>query len=374
VAVYRRNFLAHSETFVRDHMLALRRYSPTGVAAFLADDPLPVPGVRVVRAEDRRLASRIRHRLPSRFHVDQHEREVAGLEALLRREPFDLVHAHFGLDASVAVRATSVVGTPLVTTFHGYDATKYDEVLARGSLGRHFLAHRAQVLNESAAIVAVSRFIADQVIAAGADPATLHVVPCGVDVDSWEWSAPPADGPLLFVGRMVEKKGLADLLQALAGWREAPELLVIGDGPLRIELERTAASLGVRATFLGVQPSRSVADAMRSSRLVVMPSKRDASGDCEGLPVASLEAASTGRPVVGYAHSGLVDSVLHGESGLLATEGDVEALRSNLQVLTSDDDLLLSFSKAGRRHVEEHFDIAATTAELESIYDGVRVG
>lgn len=374
VAVFRRKFLERSETFVRDHLLALRRYSPTAVAAFLAEDPLPVPGVPVVRAEDRRIASRVRHRLPRAFHLDQHDREVAGLEALLRREPFDVVHAHFGLDASVAVRATAATGTPLVTTFHGYDATKYDDVLARSGLGRHYLAHRGRLLHDSAAVVAVSRFIADQVVTLGADPAKIHVVPCGVDAAAWEWSAPPADGPLLFVGRMVEKKGLADVLSALQGWRDAPELIVIGDGPLRAELTALARSLSVRATFMGVQTSEVVAATMRRARFVVMPSKRDRSGDCEGLPVASLEAGATGRPVVGYAHSGLVDSVLDGETGLLAEEGDVDGLRARLRVMATDDDLLLSSSKAGRRHVEENFDLALTTEKLESIYDAVRTG
>ena len=111
---------------------------------------------------------------------------------------------------------------------------------------------------------------------------------------------------------------------------------------------------------------------MREAQAVVIPSRRAANGDCEGLPVVSLEAAASGRPVVAYAHSGLVESVLDGTTGLLAPEGDVAALAAAVEKLGADADLRAAFGLAAREHAVRSFDIRVTTARIEQVYDRAR--
>lgn len=372
VGVYRRTFLPVSETFVRDHLLNLSRYRPTALTSYLAQDALAVPGVRVVVADDRRTTTRVRRRLPARFHPALGEREERGLAQAVDRTGVDLLHAHFGTDGAVAVGAARRSGVPSVVTFHGYDATVRPEVMARTAVGRLLLDRWQHVVHGRTLIIAVSSAIRDELVSRGADPGVIHVVPCGVDTTRFAFSEVDPQGRLLFVGRLVEKKGLADLLHALSGTATARPLDVIGEGPLRADLEALAGRLGVDVTFLGPRPSEVVRARMRACSVVVMPSRRAADGDTEGMPVTSIEAGASGRPVVGYAHSGLRDSVVTGRTGELVPEGDVAALGAALEGLLGDPGRLRAHGSAARAHVVEHFDIRSTSARIEEVYDEAR--
>ncbi|WP_432544880.1 glycosyltransferase [Kineococcus sp. SYSU DK002] len=356
---------------MRDHLLSLQRWRPTALTSWRQEDPLEVPGVPVVEAREHPLVARVRDRLPGRLVPEPLERQENQLRSALRRLRPDVLHAHFGTDAAVVARAARDLGIPLVVTWHGYDATLYDEALEKSPAGRLLLARRSELLAGSATI-AVSGFIAAELARRGADAASTTVIPCGVDTERVVWTPPPADGGLLFVGRLVEKKGLGDLLGALAGLAAPPPLTVIGDGPLRGPLEERARRSGADVRFLGVRTSEEVRMAMREAQAVVIPSRRAANGDCEGLPVVSLEAAASGRPVVAYAHSGLVESVLDGSTGLLAQEGDVAGLAGALEKLTADADLRAGFGLAARELAVRSFDIRVTTARIEAVYDRAR--
>nr|WP_240897132.1 glycosyltransferase [Kineococcus vitellinus] len=333
---------------------------------------MEVPGVPVREARERALAARVRSRLPERVAGSLEDRQERQLRSALRALRPDVLHAHFGTDAAVVGPVAAELGIPLVVTWHGYDATLHDEALASSTSGRLLLERRAQLLASAAGTIAVSGFIAAELARKGADPGAIDVIACGVDTERVVWTPPPATGGLLFVGRLVEKKGLADLLDALAGLASPPPLTVVGDGPLRERLEQRARDQRVDARFLGTRTSDEVRAAMREAQAVVIPSRRAANGDCEGLPVVSLEAAASGRPVIAYAHSGLVESVLDGTTGLLAPEGDVAALAAAVEEVGADADLRAAFGLAAREHAVRSFDIRVTTARIEQVYDRAR--
>jgi glycosyltransferase involved in cell wall biosynthesis len=144
-----------------------------------------------------------------------------------------------------------------------------------------------------------------------------------------------AAGRILFVGRLVEKKGLAVLLDAI---RLLPsgriELNVVGDGPLRAELERQASGLPV--SFLGGLSASELAQQYGQAEIVVFPSVRALSGDQDGLPVALLEAMAAGCAVVGTDLPGLRDAIQDGISGLLVPSGNAKALASALHQAMAD--------------------------------------
>ena len=131
---------------------------------------------------------------------------------------------------------------------------------------------------------------------------------------------------LLFVGRLVERKGVQVLLEALARLRDRPgvRVRVVGDGPMRGALERQAATLGVadRVRFDGSVSTEELVRRFRECDVFVLPAVVDAKGDTEGLGVVLIEALSYGKPVIASAAGGIVDIVRDGETGLLVPPGD----------------------------------------------------
>ena len=374
VAVFREVFLPPSETFIQDHLLKLPSWTPVAVTTRRVPGGLEVPGILVVDASAPRLRARARRAVARRLGADEGRLRDLVLADALRQQHVDVVHAHFGPDAALVRASARGVGLPLVATFHGYDATLRPEVLREWPAGALLVDRWTELVRDAAAIITVSGYLRKELVARGADAQRLHVIPCGVDTGTMSWSAPPADGGLLFVGRLVEKKGCADLLEALSSLANPPRLRIIGDGPLRAELEERARALRVEAEFLGVRDSGEVIDAMREASIVAMPSRRAANGDCEGLPVVSLEASALGRPVVGYRHSGLVESVIDQETGLLAEEGDVRGLAELLNRLSGDAEELLRLARNARTHVESRFEQRDCLGRVEGIYDLVADG
>jgi len=369
-AVYRSYFLPRSETFVRDHLVRMPRYRTVPVTSELLPDPLPVPGHEALLARPEEFVPRAHASVLRRAGRDRAAHDV-GLADALRRSGADLVHAHFGTDAARIRPAAARRRLPLVATFHGYDVTMRDADLRQNPDGAWLLDTWSQLVEGAAAVVTVSRFMRDLLLARGVPAGKLHVIACGVDVREFEPVPAPASPSLLFVGRLVEKKGVADLLDALAGLPDAPPLDVVGDGPLRADLERHAERSRVRATFHGSRTTEEIRRAMGGATAVVMPSKRAPSGDSEGLGVTALEAGASSRPLVGYAHGGLSEAVLDEDTGLLAPEGDVEGLRLRLRRVLEDPAAAAQMGARAREHVAATFDEDTLLARLADVYDGV---
>jgi glycosyltransferase involved in cell wall biosynthesis len=225
-------------------------------------------------------------------------------------------------------------------------------------------------------VIAVSRFIADSLRAAGCAPqkTVLHYI--GVDTDFFSpGAAPRPANRILFVGRLVTKKGLIHLVRAMERVQQVvpdAEVVVAGDGPLRQGLEREVAARRVRFTFLGVQTPAQVRELMRGATILCGPGIVAGSGNAEGLPITFLEAQATGLPVVVSTSGGSEEGVVHGETGFLHTPGDEGAIVEHLLALLTDPVRRAAFSAAGRAHMLEHFDLRRQTAALEGIYDSVR--
>lgn len=352
VAVWRHEVLPSSETFIINQARAMRRWRPI-LAGLRA-----VPNTMGITPDFALEGSRALTHRADRWLYSRTGTSPRLLRQLRRTS---LVHAHFGPDGIGVRRAARLAGRPLIVTFHGYDAT----IPAR-ELGVEYTG----LFDQAAKLLAVSDFIRECLVAAGAPTEKLVVRHIGIPV--------PPDHPrgengdaLLFVGRLVAKKGCADLLTALAGLDRPPPLLVIGDGPLRSQLEEMAKSLRVQARFVGAQNPGYIAEAMRASTVLCVPSQAGPNGDREGLGIVFLEAASHRLPVVSYASGGVPESVVDGQTGLLATEGDVPGLGRHLQRVLSDREFGDRLGAAGRRRVEAHFDIRHTTSQLERLYDEV---
>lgn len=372
LVVFHHQLFKVSEPFISQQGGALLRYSPLylGRQRF-GEAP---PGVVTHAVQDlpnqRSVWARLNQVLT---------RDVRPYRQLLRDERPALIHAHFGVDAVYALPLARQLNVPLVTTFHGFDATTSNVSLLRSGSPAwiNYLVFRKQLAMRGQLFLCVSEYIRRRVLALGFPAERTHVHYIGIDTDNVRpRQAEMAEPVVLHVARLTEKKGTEFLIRAFAALPSSLaqyKLVIIGEGPLRLKLERLAIDLGVaeRVSFLGAQPHESVLAWMRRAATLVLPSVVAATGDAEGLGMVLLEAAALGVPVVGTQHGGIPEVVVDGQTGFLVPERDVDALTSRLQALLQNDGLRLQMGVAARRLVETRFDIRKQTAKLEKFYDGV---
>ena len=367
---YRHRLFKPSEPFITQQAEVLQRYRP--VYAGWSGEGAPPPAAAVHTLD------RISGVALARSSLLRDGRALA--RALAPHAPA-LVHAHFGIEGVYALNLARRLGVPLVTTFHGSDATLSRWALLRTGLPSrvNYLAFRRRLAREGDLFICVSEFIREKVLEIGFPPERTVVHYIGVAVgEKGEGRGEVGKGRVvLHVARLVEKKGTRYLLEAFAPVaRAAPDarLIIIGDGPLREPLEAHARSLGIgeRVTFLGAQPHEDVLAAIRSARLVCLPSVTAASGDSEGLAMVVLEAAALGRPVVATHHGGIPEAVDDARTGFLVSERAVPALADRLATLLDDDALAHQMGQAARARVLEHFNLVTQGRKLERLFDSVR--
>jgi glycosyltransferase involved in cell wall biosynthesis len=241
-------------------------------------------------------------------------------------------------------------GIRTVAHGHGYDVSSR---LREPYWREAYLGYR----DHAVPVVTMSQVSRARLLDLGLAPDQLHVVPYGVDVPD------PVERPdrpqlhVLMAGRLVGKK---NPLATLAACRHAADLgarlriTVIGDGPLRDEVQ--AAARGLDVSLRGARPHAEVLTALREADVFCQHSVVDAqTGDEEGLPVAILEAMAHGLPVVSTRHAGIPEAVGEGVSGLLVDEGDVTAMGRHLAALAADPGLRRRLGSAGRQAVLERF-------------------
>jgi colanic acid/amylovoran biosynthesis glycosyltransferase len=299
------------------------------------------------------------------------ERTAAYTRAFARHAA-GAVLAEYGQTAAATVDACRTLGIPLIAHFHGYDASVQSVLDEQADEYRKLFRH-------AAAIVAVSKAMRQRLIGLGAPPERTHWNPCGVDCNVFQATDPAASAPVLVVvGRLTEKKGptysIRAFAQALTAVPEA-RLRLLGDGPLREECEKLVANLGIghAVEFLGAQPHAVVSDVLRDARAFVQHSVVAASGDSEGTPVAVLEAGASGLPVLGTRHAGIPDVVVHGETGLLVDERDVDGMAAHMVAVLRDAAFAGRLGAAARRHVGEHFSMDRSIERLWRVIEGCLV-
>lgn len=364
VGVYRLQLFKPSETFIAAQAKAMPTADPLliGRAMFGPADPALAHWVPpdLKRA---RLLRFLATATPTQY--------LAGL----RGRGLELLHAHFSIDGLYALPLARALDVPLVTTLHGFDITTSRQHFLRS--GRPALVRYAMLQDrlkaDGSLFICVSRFIRDAALKAGMPEHKLRVHYIGIDTSQFEATPVESRPRFVHVARLVEKKGTRYLLDAFGQVHQKhPDILldVIGDGPLRAELEAQAVDLGISKSvrFLGVQPHDKVRSTLQGASALVLPSVTAASGDAEGLGIVLLEASATGVPVIGTYHGGIPEAVEEGKTGLLVPERDVHALALALDTLVSDASLQQRMGLAAREFARTRFDIHRQSAELEGHY------
>lgn len=368
VVIFCDHLLYPSETFIRAQAQALSRFTPV------------YAGSRRVRGLD--LPSESTYTV-SRGDANGKVREVMfklfgiapGLVERLRAVDPVLIHSHFGPDGLRALPLARKLSLPLIVTFHGSDATATDVRHVKAPFGhRRYLVQRGVLRHGATLFIAVSEFIRRKLLEQHFPPDKIVVHYIGVDTKLFSPVQGEQESTVLFVGRLADRKGAEFLIRAMAEVQKenpATELILIGDGVLRGDLEKLASKNLKRYRFLGVQPPNVVREWLDRASVFCAPSIRVRSGEEEAFGMVFAEAQAMEKPVVSFATGGVPEAVLHGETGFLAPDRDWQTLAQYLSLLLKNADLRRKFGVAGRQRVLRLFDLNAQTSALEKIYDGV---
>lgn len=280
-----------------------------------------------------------------------------------RRRPA-VIHAHWFIpQGMVAVIVGALLKVPVVITSHGGDIY--------GLRGRVWVLLRRALASRAAAVTVVSQdMVASLPEVRSRKGDRPRVMPMGVDTDSFKPEPPDEElrgrlsirGPcLLFVGRLAEKKGVRYLLEAMPEvLRHSPEctLVIVGDGPLRGELQSLAGELGITGNvrFVGGVAHQQLPPYYATADIFVGPSVVAQSGDTEAFGVVFAEAMAAGRPVVATSVGGVGDIVVPGRTGLLVEPQSASALAEAIKQLLDAPDAVRKMAALGHRWARRKFE------------------
>jgi glycosyltransferase involved in cell wall biosynthesis len=276
----------------------------------------------------------------------------------------DHAHAHFATSAADLVHLCRLMGGPSYSvTAHAKDI--YHEQVRHEDLRRK--------LGGALFVATVSEGNKTYLNGVLNGYGRVRVVPNSVDLRRLgrPVERDPEPGLVVSVARLVEKKGLPDLVDAcgILNARGVPvRLEIAGDGPQREDLKSSAAAAGLDAAFHGAMPHEAVRALYERAFVFCLPCVVASTGDRDGLPTSVLEAMALGVPVVTTGVNGLGETVIDGMTGLTVPEHDPPALADALGRLLADAGLAARLAEAGRQHVERGFTLERSASILRSLF------
>jgi colanic acid/amylovoran biosynthesis glycosyltransferase len=294
-------------------------------------------------------------------------REAVYLGSKLRKARVSHLHVHFaGLASRTAWWIKRLFGITYSFTGHANDifCPKPNQRVTLSDL-----------VGEASFVVTVSDFSANWLRRDFPEAADkVYRVYNGLDLLAFK-SASPGATPvrLLSVGRLVEKKGFAFLVEACRLLRSSGIDFVceiVGEGPERGLLEELihAYQLSDRVRLTGAMPQTDIVDLLARSSIFVFPAIHDSSGDSDNLPTVLIEAMASNLPIIATGIAGIPEIVQHNENGILVQEKDAAQLANAIRVLACNQDLLEQFGSMSRRIASEKFSLPNTVGELKSLF------
>ncbi len=288
--------------------------------------------------------------------------QAAHIGLRLRESGIHRVHAHFaGMAARTAYWIKRFFEIDYSFTAHAND------IFAP----REFAISLAKIVTEAAAVVSVSDFAVARLREQfPANAARIHRIYNGVDLAAFPLAEGASGAPLLLsVGRLIEKKGFADLIAACALLKERGidfQCEIVGEGPLEAALRAQIVAAGLQqfVQLLGPRPQREIVDRLRAARSFVLACTSEADGGMDNLPTVIMEAMAAGLPVVSTPVAGVPEMVEDGTTGKLVPPGDRVALADAMARLIADPALASAWGERGRALAAKKFSIAANAEAL----------
>ncbi len=302
---------------------------------------------------------------------------------LMKDRP-DLIHAHFGTSGYDCLIVKKILKVPLITTFYGFDLSllpqqkpqwkkKYKKLFAEGEL---FLVE--------------GNYMKKSLIGLGCPDKKIKVQHLGIDLEKIKFVPRKLglDGKvkILLSASFREKKGIPYAIEAFAKVRNKYKNLFLtiigGAGRQNTESREKKQILTVINKYdlqgcinmMGYQPHSVFLEELYRHHIFIHPSIHAADGDNEGgAPVSLIEASASGMPVISTMHCDIPEVIINGKSGFLVPERDINALAEKLEYIMQNSDLWFRFGLAGRKHIENNYDIRDVMDKLTNIYESISV-
>ncbi len=296
--------------------------------------------------------------------------QAAALACMAAMRGMTHLHAHFASDAAtVAMLASRLSGISWSMTAHAKDIY---HTYSHPQWDRAFLTTK---LLEASFTVTVSDYNKRYLDTLADGRATVHRLYNGVDLDALQFHDGPREpGLIVGVGRLVEKKGFADLVAACVRLRERGydfRCVIIGEGPEREALETQINQLGLNDAIElpGALPQPEVLDWLRRASVFALPCIVSASGDRDGLPTVLLEAMALGTPAVSTRVAGVPEMIDDGETGYLTDPGKPAQLADALaKLLDANEEQRAALAANARRKAERLFNLQTNVRTLNTLF------
>jgi colanic acid/amylovoran biosynthesis glycosyltransferase len=255
----------------------------------------------------------------------------------------------------------------LVTVFHVEDLADMVKAMLSEEL--------QQLFAKGDLFLPVSVYAKKKLVELGCPERKIVIHRMGVDVRQFDVTARRRFGSsavkILSVARLIEKKGIGYALEAMALLHDVPyEYNIIGDGPLRGQLEVRVKELGLvkHVRFMGARDSGTIRRYLKDADVFLAPSVTASSGEREGIPVVLMEAMASGVPVLTTANGAIRELVQDGRTGFLVFEKDPAALAAKLQVLRHAPEHVETAVRAARALIEDQFNITVLNQALLKLF------
>ncbi len=284
--------------------------------------------------------------------------QVLSIRKHLKSDKYCAIHAHWvipqGLAATIA-NSTLRNPVPVFCTGHGGDIF--------GLQGKVLSRIKKWVIDHCAAVTVVSRSMKNYLEAdLKVRPDKIHVIPMGTNLSEifTPREVKRTPGQIIFVGRLVEKKGLRYLLEAVPPLLieiKDLKLIIVGAGPEKGSLSEMTANLGIKhhVEFVGPKGHEAIPELYSSSEVCVLPFVQAKDGDMEGFGLVTVEAMGCKCPVVVGEVPAIKDIVLHSQTGIICNPKDRDQLVDSILSLMKNSAFRDELAENAYRHVNENF-------------------
>jgi glycosyltransferase involved in cell wall biosynthesis len=298
------------------------------------------------------------------FKLTRRSKEI---EQVIKKLNPVAIHAHFGPDATIINKIANKLNIPLIVSFHGYDVSK---VISKKRISNLMYKSRLNNLIKNCFKCAVaSEFMKNKVLEIGFPKNKIFSYKHGIKINKNKNKI--RENLVLFVGRLVEKKGCKYLIDAMEiVQKEIPSIsiIIIGDGYLKEDLKKRAHSKIRNFKFIRYQTHKNVLDYMERSKLLCVPSLISKDGDPEGFGLVFIEAQSKGLPIISTLSGGIPEAVKDKITGFLVKEKDSEKIAEKIILLVRNNKIWKKMSTSGIKNVRKNFNIKNNVKNFEQVY------
>lgn len=364
VAIVSSRKAAITETFIHAHTIYLKGekllYHSGRVPKMLGDEQLNLSFPFLYR---------VYRKIARLVGISTFSAEELAFKKSLRKQKPDVILAEFGTTGAKLVPVAKHLGIPLVVHFHGFDAS---ETKVLEEMKNEYL----DMFEYSSAIIGVSNQMRKKLISLGAPEEKVYYTAYGPNDKFFNNTPEFKQKNFLSVGRFIDKKAPHLTILAFKKCLEVhpdAQLFMVGGGPFFRICEELTNNFKLTGSvhFLGAKDSDFVKAEMQKSFCFVQHSRVAENGDMEGTPVAIIEAQAAALPVISTYHAGIPDIVVHGETGYLVEEGEVDKMADYMISLANDFSLAKKMGENGRKRIQEKFTMSHHIGALDSILEKV---